>query len=58
MSFLTGRIPFEELRATEYDAVLRGDRPDLPKQIEPWIRKLMTSVGIWTFREGLHLEIY
>lgn len=29
-------------RPTEYDAaVLRGERPELLKQIEPWIRELM-----------------
>ena len=39
---VTGRLPFEDLRAIDYDVVIRGERPKLPSDIEPWIRDLIT----------------
>ena len=39
---VTGQIPFEDLRASDYDVVIRGERPKLPSDIEPWMRDLIT----------------
>jgi len=39
---VTGRVPFEDLRASDYDVVIRGGRPKLPSDIEPWMRDLIT----------------
>jgi serine/threonine protein kinase len=41
---VTGRLPFEleDLRATDYDVVIRGERPKLPSDIKPWMRDLIT----------------
>jgi serine/threonine protein kinase len=38
---VTGRMPFEDLRASDYDVVIRGGRPKLPSDIEPWMRDLI-----------------
>lgn len=42
---VTGRIPFEDLGKTDYDVVIRGERPKLPSNIQPWMRDLIT--GCW-----------
>lgn len=34
---LTGRIPFEDLGRSNYDVVLQGHRPELPRTISTWI---------------------
>jgi serine/threonine protein kinase len=39
---VTGRVPFEDLCAGDYDVVIRGERPELPSDIEPWMRDLIT----------------
>ena len=39
---VTGQIPFEDLRASDYDVVIRGERPKLPSDIEPWMKDLIT----------------
>ena len=39
---VTGRMPFEDLRASDYDVVIRGGRPELPSDMEPWMRDLIT----------------
>jgi len=38
---ITGHLPFEDLDRSDYDVVLRGDRPILPGTIEPWIKTLL-----------------
>lgn len=39
---LTSRIPFEGTRASDYDVVLRGERPKLPTSTKPWIKTLLS----------------
>jgi hypothetical protein len=39
---VTGRLPFEDLRANNYDRVIEGERPELPSDMEPWMRDLIT----------------
>ena len=39
---VTGRLPFEDLRASDFDVVIRRERPKLPKDIKPWMRDLIT----------------
>ena len=39
---VTGRLPFEDLCASDYDVVICGERPKLPKDIEPWMEDLIT----------------
>jgi len=38
---LSGGIPFEELRANDYDSVIGGNRPKLPNQTPPWMMDLV-----------------
>ncbi|KAH8943763.1 hypothetical protein BDL97_13G071500 [Sphagnum fallax] len=38
---LTGRIPFGERRLSDYDAVLSGQRPELPDHVNSGMRKLL-----------------
>ncbi|KAG0581334.1 hypothetical protein KC19_4G243400 [Ceratodon purpureus] len=41
---LTGRIPFGDIDESDYDhVVLQCKRPELPRHIAPWIRKLLQS---------------
>jgi len=39
---VTGRVPFEHLPLNNYDVVIRGERPELPSDMEPWMRDLIT----------------
>jgi serine/threonine protein kinase len=38
---LTGSIPFEDHRQSDYDAVLQDERPKLPTNIKPWMEALL-----------------
>jgi len=38
---LTGRIPFEERRLSDYDVVLSGQRPELPAHVNSRMRNLL-----------------
>ncbi|CAK9276561.1 unnamed protein product [Sphagnum jensenii] len=38
---LTGHIPFEGHRKSEYDLVLSGQRPDIPDHVDPDLRDLL-----------------
>ncbi|KAG0600331.1 hypothetical protein M758_11G025100 [Ceratodon purpureus] len=38
---LTGKTPLENLRKLDYDAILQGTRPTLPRNLEPLIGKLL-----------------
>jgi len=38
---LKGKLPFEGHPRNEYDFVLEGQRPELPKYIDDWILKLL-----------------
>jgi serine/threonine protein kinase len=38
---LTGRIPFEGHRKSDYDLVLSGGRPDIPLNVSPVVRDLL-----------------
>ena len=39
---LTGCIPFEDLGATSYDAVIGGQRPELPSHVHPQLKTLLS----------------
>jgi serine/threonine protein kinase len=39
---LTGRIPFEDVRRSEYHVVIDGARPTLPQGTEPWIQEMLS----------------
>lgn len=38
---ITGEIPFEDIRATDYDIVIGGRRSKLPRSIKPWLKALL-----------------
>ena len=38
---LLGQILFENLHTTDYDVILQGSRPQLPKYMQPWIKNLL-----------------
>ena len=38
---LLGQILFENLRATDYDVILQGSRPEARKYVQPWIKNLL-----------------
>ena len=38
---LTGGVPFEDYHPTDYDAVLRYERPKLPSDTKPWMETLV-----------------
>ncbi|KAG0630105.1 hypothetical protein M758_1G154500 [Ceratodon purpureus] len=40
---LTGNVPFADLRATEYDAVLSGCRPELPLDLDLGLKALIAK---------------
>jgi serine/threonine protein kinase len=42
---LTGKLPFEGHRTNDYDLVLNGERPMVPKYVEGWIQELLN--GCW-----------
>ena len=39
---LTGCIPFEDLGARDYDIVIGGQRPKLPRYVYPWMKRLLS----------------
>ena len=40
---VTGRIPFEGYSLEQYDAVLNGERPELPLDLDPILREIITN---------------
>ena len=38
---LTGHIPLAEIPSNNYDFVCHGGRPEIPRQIKPWIKDLL-----------------
>jgi serine/threonine protein kinase len=42
---LTGKLPFEGHCTNDYDLVLNGERPMVPKYVEGWIQELLN--GCW-----------
>jgi serine/threonine protein kinase len=40
---LTGEIPFEGRATQDYDAVINGLRPELPKYVDDWARELLSK---------------
>ncbi|KAG0625372.1 hypothetical protein M758_2G049600 [Ceratodon purpureus] len=44
---LTGKLPFEGHPTNDYDLVLKGGRPKVPKYVDGWIRKLLSMC--WEF---------
>jgi serine/threonine protein kinase len=40
---LTGKLPFEGHRGSDYDLVLNGARPMVPEYVEGWIRELLNE---------------
>ena len=39
---LTGKLPFEDHTENDYDVVLNGGRPKVPRYVEDWIRELLS----------------
>ncbi|KAG0586370.1 hypothetical protein KC19_2G085400 [Ceratodon purpureus] len=39
---LTGKLPFEGHPCMDYDLVLKGQRPEVPKSVDNWIQELLS----------------
>ncbi|KAG0585939.1 hypothetical protein KC19_2G050600 [Ceratodon purpureus] len=44
---LTGKLPFEGHPTNDYDLILKGERPQVPKYVDGWIHKLLNMC--WEF---------
>ncbi|KAG0603353.1 hypothetical protein M758_10G087100 [Ceratodon purpureus] len=40
---ISGRLPFEDHRSSDYDMVLNGCRPELPSDLDPLFKDIITS---------------
>jgi serine/threonine protein kinase len=58
---MTGKLPFEGHSTNDYDIVLKGQRPEVPEDVDGWVRELLRNCWEFnpakrpTFREILNL---